>query len=237
MSSSRTGLVLTLNFIRMRIGYTIRYFAKLMLVSDMKYSPDKFAARAATLDDPDLARWWSVAVFSDGIDGTSERLASAGCVALTHWSSLPFTGLMSLEMHGVQGATNAVARCILDNEHRSYQLTRQLGTYFHSQNIGVAFCAIRQFDVHTLSSHTMFVIDQLVNVASAPELPLSPSPMSLRAIAFKVLFDLDQNFRTWPQLAKAYEECIAGCRAWGLDGRQAYQVALRNLLQYRTVEK
>jgi len=40
----------------MRIRYAGRYFAKLRLVSDiMKYSPDEFAARAATLDDPDLA--------------------------------------------------------------------------------------------------------------------------------------------------------------------------------------
>ena len=203
------------------------------MAPDVKYNPDEFAARALTLFDPDLARWWSGAASSHCLVGTSEALANSAFAALAHWSTISFGGIDSLQMRGIQGATKTVTRCILDSEARSYQLTRQLGLYFQSQNIGVAFCAIRQFDVHDLSSHTMFVIDHLVKVASAADVPVSPNPMSLRAIAFKVLFDLDPNFRTWPQLAIAYNECIAGCRAWGLDGRQVYQDTLRKLLQYR----
>lgn len=200
----------------------------------MKYNPDEFAARSLTLFDPDFARWWSRGSFAYAFAGTSEALVSAAFDALTRWSDISFAGSFSLQNQGIQGAIMTIARCIRDSEIRNYELTRQLGLHFHSPNIGIAFCAIRQFDVHVLSPYTIFVIDQLVSVASAAEVPASQSPMSLRAIAFKVLFDLDQNFRTWPQLALAYEECISGCHAWALDGRQVYQDTLRSLLQYRT---
>ena len=83
----------------------------------------------------------------------------------------------------------------------------------------------------------MFVIDHLVTLASAPEVPMVPGAMSLRAIAFKVLFDLDPNFRTFPSLATAYEECVFGTRAWALDGRQGYRDILIKLLQYRAATK
>lgn len=104
-------------------------------------------------------------------------------------------------MQGIQGTIMTISRCIRDSESRKYELTRQLGLHFRSPNIGVAFCAIRQFDVYILRPYTIFVADQLVSVASAAEVPASPSPMSLRGIALKVLFDLDQNFRTWPQFS------------------------------------
>ena len=171
---------------------------------------------------------------ADAIAGTSEALVSSAFDALTRWSDISFAGIDSLQMQGIQGAIMTISRCIRDSESRKYELTRQLGLHFRSPNIGVAFCAIRQFDVYILRPYTIFVADQLVSVASAAEVPASPSPMSLRGIAFKVLFDLDQNFRTWPQLSIAYEECISGCHAWALDWRHVNRGALWCLLKYRT---
>lgn len=202
----------------------------------MKLSADEFARHAASLCDPDLSEWWRRANFSNGFEGTSDALADAAYAALVHWAQTPFDERESLQSQGVQGAGLAFARCLESAGDESFAMTRRFGRLFHSTNIGVAFCAIRLFDNYLLTPYTMFVIDHLVQVASAAEVPVSPGVMSLRAIAFKVLYDLDANFLVYPSLARACEECIFGCREWsnGTGARaQEYGDTLLKLLKYR----
>ena len=197
------------------------------------YTPDDFAFPASSLHEPELSRFWQRATYKYCIDGSSIALAHVAFAALEHWSTMPFTGIGTPQTSGIQGAVDTAARCIVDIENQSWELTRQLGAFFHSANIEVAFTAIREFEWRIPRPHSMFVIDHLVQVASASEVPVSPIAMSLRGIAFKVLFDLDPSFRTFPTLATACEECIIGCRAWALDGGQVYRDTLKKLLRYR----
>lgn len=209
-------------------------FCEVRLVHDvMGYNPDEFAARASVLSDPELARWWSHASFRYCITGSSETLINAAFAALTYWSGEPFAGAQSPQMWGIQGAVMTVSRRIIETHDQCYELTRRLGTLFHSENIGVAFAAIREFDAVLPSTYSMYVTDHLVRVASAPVVPASGIDMSLRGIAFKVLYDLDPNFRNFRSLATACEECIIGCRSWGLKGPQVYRDTLQKLLHYR----
>lgn len=154
----------------------------------------------------------------------------AAFAALEHWSTIPFAGAGSPQASGIQGAVVTAARCIVDIENQSCELTRQLGAFFHSANIEVAFTAISGGELYIPRPYSMFVIDHLVKVASASEVPISPVAMSLKGIAFKVLFDLDPNFRTFPTLATTREECIIGVRVWALQGGQVYRDALQKLL-------
>jgi hypothetical protein len=200
----------------------------------MGYDPDEFAARAAALSDPEFARWWSRASYILCITGSSENLINAAFAALTYWSGEPFAGSGSPQMLGIQGAVITVSRRILETHDQCFELTRRLGTLFHSENVGVAFAAIREFDVRFPSTYSMYVIDHLVRVASAPVVPASGIDMSLRGIAFRVLYALDPNFRNFRSLATACEECIIGCRSWGLKGPQVYRDTLqKQLLHYR----
>jgi hypothetical protein len=164
-------------------------FCKDRLVTDVvRYNPDEFAICVSALCDPELSSRWSRATSRHCISGSSEALINAAFAALTHWSTVSFAGPMSLQMQGIQGAIVTVSRRIIDTQDQCYELTRRFGTLFHSQNIGVAFAAIREFDVHLSSSYSIFVIDHLVRVASEPDVPVSPTEMSLRGIAFKVLW-------------------------------------------------
>lgn len=199
--------------------------------------PDDFASRVSLLNDPELSGCWRRAIYQHHIAGTSPALVEAALDALTKWSAVPFGGPESIQMQAIEGATLTVTRCIVDAEDRSYVLSRKLGLLFHSKNIGVAFTAVRHFEVQIPSPLSMFVIDHLISVASSGDVPVSPNAMSLRAISFKVLFDLDSSFINFPSLATAVDECIIGCRAWALDGRQVYRDTLQRLLKYRAATK
>ena len=199
--------------------------------------PDDFASRVSLLNDPELSGCWRRAIYQHHIAGTSPALVAAALDALTRWSAAPFGGPGSIQMQGIEGATFTVTRCIVDAEDPSYALSRKLGLLFHSKNIGVAFTAVRHFEVHIPSPLSIFVIDHLISVASSIDVPISPNAMSLRAISFKVLFDLDSSFINFPSLATAVDECIIGCRAWALDDRQVYRDTLQRLLKYRAATK
>lgn len=196
-------------------------------------NPDDFVSRVSGLSDPELALYWRRAIFRQHIKGTSPELVAAAIQALRHWSEASFEGTASLQMQGIQGAIVTVARCIHDTDDRSYKVARELGLLFHSQNIGVAFAAIREFEVGIPSPLAMFVIDHLISVASSVDVPTSPNAMSLRGISFKVLFDLDSNFAFIPELQASLHECIVGCRAWAADGRSVYGKTLEKISKYR----
>ena len=203
----------------------------------MALDPVDFLSRISALSDPELALCWRRAIFRHHIRGTSPALIAAAIQALKHWSEASFEGTASLQIQGIQGAILTVARCILDTDDRSYELARELGLLFHSPNIGVAFAAIRDFEVGIPSPLAMFVIDHLISVASSVDVPTSPNAMSLRGIAFKALFDLDSNFAFIPMLQASLQECIVGCRAWAGDGRSVYGKTLEKISKYRIAIK
>ncbi len=196
----------------------------------MTQDPNEFAARSLSLGEPEHSKWWARASFNGCFHTISPVLVDAAFAALADWSERRFTSSASYEIQGIEGAIRAIAKGIIDSEDDACSLTRRLALQFHSQHIGVAFTAIRQFEAYDLSNYTIFVTDHLVRIASAIDVPVAPTPMSLRGIAFKALFDLDRNFRTWPQLQVAYHECIAGCQAWS-EG-PVYKTTLQLLLQY-----
>jgi hypothetical protein len=216
---------------------TVSLFCTVRLAPEaVRCDPDEFAAHVSTLRDLELAKWWSRTSFEGFIAGSSAGLVNEAFVALNHWSAELSVGRMSSQNQGIQGAAITVARGIVAANEGSYEITRRFGKLFHSQNIDVAFCAVRQFDNFILSSYSIFVIDHLIAVAAERVEPDSPNPMTLRAISFKVLFDLEPNFRTFSSLSAGYEECVIGCRAWALDGRQHYRDTLQKLLQYRALK-
>ena len=109
--------------------------------------------------------------------------------------------------------------------------SRRVGAYFSSRNVNLAFTAIRCFEHRPFGQYAMFVSDQLVAVASCDTPTPSPIEMTIRGIAFLVLFQIDPGFKFWSCLRSARDECVHGLLTWGAD-RESYSALARMILQY-----
>ncbi len=113
----------------------------------------------------------------------------------------------------------------------AYSTCRRIGRYFSSPNINMALGAIRQFERSPLSQYIMFVSDLLVSAATCTTPTPSPIEMTVRGIAFRVLFQLDPGFKHWPSLRQARDECVHGLLTWGRH-REANVILAKSILRY-----
>ena len=136
----------------------------------------------------------------------------------------------------IDGALRALQLYIRVFPDETFEICRRVGSYFSSCNINVAFGTIRKFEFTPLSQYIMFVSDQLIGVATCQNPVQSPVEMTVRGIAFRVLFLLDPGYKFWPSLRIAREECIRGLLTWG-SGRPDYQKLAEMIRQYTVAEK
>lgn len=176
---------------------------------------------------------WARVIFSlfqppaDEIPG----LASAAFEALDHWDGIPTEQRDDTTTVAINGAFNGIQPFVNAYPDTAYLTCRRIGTYFQSKNINVAFTAIRQFEFPAFSSCAIFVSDMLISVATSDTLPKSPIEMTLRGIAFRALFALDPQYKYWPQLRAARDECVHGLLTWG-GGRQANRRVAAQIMRY-----
>jgi hypothetical protein len=136
----------------------------------------------------------------------------------------PSTNLMA-------GALNALGYHASASPGDAFFISRRVGAYFSSRNVNLAFTAIRCFEYQPFGQYAMFVSDQLVAVASCDTPTPSPIEMTIRGIAFLVLFQIDPGFKFWSCLRSARDECVHGLLTWGAD-RESYSALARMILQY-----
>ena len=201
----------------------------------MSTDPETFVSALSAADPDRFTQLWSRAYNIHYLSAVSVNLA-----AVAHSSLKAFSidyGVADLPQsvdHAVQGALYSIVRCVWELPEHSYTCSRDLAQHFDSVNPTIAFIAIRQFEWH-LSSHTIFVADRLISIATGYSGPQPPSPMSIRGIAFAVLYGLDPMYTRWPQLTSARDECINGCAAWsqaGGPGAMRYQRLLCQIKRY-----
>ncbi len=197
--------------------------------------PDEFAKNAERLSEQQISAWWARASFRNVISKSSQRLFDASDAVLKHWGNETDLTSETMTMDGIDGAMRVAVMWITEASDDAFSLTRRFAQHFYSKNSAVAFCAIRQLEVRCPQACSMYTIDHLVCIASGDSKKRTPSPMSVRGLAFKVLFDLDPMFRTWWELQQAYNECVTGCIAWQENIR--YKDALERLLRYHRIAK
>ncbi len=131
----------------------------------------------------------------------------------------------------IVGALNALAYHVNAFPDDAFMTCRRIGTYFSSRNINLAFAAIGWFEIPHLRQYSIFVSDQLVAVASCETPTPSPIEMTVRGLAFRVLFKIDQGFRFWSCLRSARDECVHGLLTWGGQNERNRSLA-RMILRY-----
>jgi len=144
----------------------------------------------------------------------SQEAANAAFEALDYWHANPTSERNERQGGAIDGALTAIDVFISHNPDTAYQMCRRVGGYFASPNINSAFGAIRRFEYGGFSRHTIFVVDQLIAVATWDNPTPSPVEMTLRGIAFRSLFELDPQYKYWPQLRRARDECVHGLLTW-----------------------
>lgn len=150
----------------------------------------------------------------------SPKLAQAAFEAIEYWHGKPTSKRDERQGGAIDGALTAIDVFISYNPDTAYQACRRVGGYFASPNINSAFGAIRRFEYRGFSRYTIFVADQLIAVATWDNPTPSPVEMTLRGIAFRSLFKLDPQYKYWPQLRRARDECVHGLLTWqGKDER------------------
>lgn len=159
------------------------------------------------------------------------EIASAAFNALDHWDSNITGERDDKTSPAILGAFVGIYYFTVANPDAAFATCRRIGKYFHSSNINVAFLAIRQFEFSPFCRYTVYVTDLLIALASSAVQTKSPVDMSLRGIAFRALFGLDHQYKFWPQLRVARDECVHGLLTWG-GGREANHQIARQILRY-----
>ena len=131
----------------------------------------------------------------------------------------------------IAGALNALGYHADAFPDDAFFTCRRVGAYFSSRNINLAFTAIRWFAHPPFRQYAIFVSDQLVAVASCETPTPSPVEMTVRGIAFRVLFQIDPGFKFWSCLRPARDECVHGLLTWGGE-RESNRALARMILQY-----
>ena len=169
-------------------------------------------------------------LFQPSAEDTPE-IASLAFAALDHWDSSTTDEKDDMTTPAIVGAFFGVYYFIVANPETAFMTCRRMGKYFQSNNINVAFLAVRHFAQSPFSRYTLFVSDMLITIASSDMLAKSPVPMSLRGLAFSALFKLDPQYKFWPQLRMARDECVHGLLSWG-GGSEANRKIARQILRY-----
>ena len=114
----------------------------------------------------------------------------------------------------IVGALTAVGYFLKSEPASATEIPRTVAQYFSSPNFDVACNTLCAFQRPVFSKYSIFVSDKLVETASCQAVPPSPVDMTIRGFAFLVLFQLDPQYKHWPQLARARDECVHGLRTW-----------------------
>ncbi len=200
--------------------------------------PEEFVREVDRADTGDLLKLWSRSDNRYYLPSVTDEIVTRAFSALDRFTTE--TLLDDNHQRAVKGSLFALGRRIQEEPSEAQALCRNLAArYFHGENSIIAFMSVRQFEVY-LPRYTLFVSDHLVRVASKPLTRPVPCIMSLRAMAFKILLDLDGQFQFWPQLAVARRECLAACLEWGAEGLSSslhYQQIADQLVRYCSSEK
>ena len=158
-------------------------------------------------------------------------IVSAAFHCLSHWDQQPNACRDDVQSCSADNALLAIAQHILHDPTSAHSCTRHVSNYFRSANINIAFATLRQFEPCRMARYSLFVSDRLVDTATWDSPPRSPVQMSVRGIAFLQLYYLDPQFKHWPQLQQARDECILGLQTWGANNPQ-HQSALAVIARY-----
>lgn len=184
----------------------------------MAVSPEEFVRMLEGASEGDVLRYWGRASKHHCLTRTTSIVVAAAHAALDDFiAQARDTQLSPAVDQAVQGALFTVVQRIRECPNSAYQDCRDLSRYFDSSNASIAFISIRQFELY-LASYTGFVTDRLVAVASGPPRNPVPCPMTVRGIAFAILYSLSPQYKRWPELVDARNECIRGCLAWASQG-------------------
>lgn len=161
------------------------------------------------------------------------KIADAAFEALDHWSLTSTSDKDMVTSSAIDGAFSAIGQFITAHPKSAYATCRRAGTYFLSRNINVSFTAIRRFECKVFSDYAIYVSDLLVHIASSDTVIPSPIELTLRGNAFWALFQLDPQYKHWPQLQIARNECVHGLLTWG-SGNDRCQSVAQQIMRYVT---
>lgn len=172
-----------------------------------------FLDTAKTAARDEMIQLWRGPSFIRFFRSVTDEHTDAAFQALAVWGRSRHTELTDGFAVAVSGASTTVCRAIRDGSDRQIHLIRQLASFFHVENGVVAFSVLRTFESF-LPGLQIFIIDQLIKVCIQSSPPSSRMCMSVPGMAFKLLFDLDPQFKHWPQLSAARDQCVLGCNGW-----------------------
>ncbi len=190
--------------------------------------PDEFIRNVNGAHRSDFINLWRGATYIGYFPSITPALVTSSFAALDRLAVETVTKEMTRDdQEALQGILFTLVRRIKDTPSSAQHFCRLLAsTHFHGDNASIAFICVRQFESF-LSRYALFVNDHLIRVASNPVTLHVPSVMTLRAMAFKVLFELNSQYKHWSSLAVARDECIRACAAWGSEDNDRTRHYLR----------
>ena len=179
-------------------------------------NPNVFLESIRGATESEQIRLWSRVVLVRYFAEISAPLLAAAIESLNSWDQPPLPEIGKQQWIGMIGVLSIIRQRMQEESFEASHLTQRLGSYFKSSNGIVAFSIIREFDV-LLPDYTQYIASQLVEAITRESVPSVPGPMSVRAIAFKVLFQFDPRYAQAIELRQAREECVSGCLAWAAE--------------------
>lgn len=148
---------------------------------------------------------------------------------LDHFHAIPDTSRefsLGCAIFGTLSAVRVLARV---NPIAGMTQARRLGRYFSSPNATCAFSTIREFELSPLRRYLIPVMAPLMTVSASSTQTVTPIEMTIRGLAFSMLYTLDPQCTRRPELDTARKECVHGLLAWG---RPKHLTKVKSIMRY-----
>lgn len=186
--------------------------------------PDQFVESLDFSDRFQFCRSWHKLIFKGTIRRVPNVLLEAAFAALTHWGRFPTTESERDTGACILGVFRTIRQGITERPDCAEQLAARIAEYCLSPNLDVAAGAIRQFERLTIDENDI-QLDQFRDLATTTlrsvanhrrQRPRSTA-MTLRGLAFHVLYELDPSVLTCRELKDSRHECAQGYFKWAAE--------------------
>jgi hypothetical protein len=186
--------------------------------------PDEFVDSLDFTDRQNYCRSWGTLILRGKVERVTDRLFNAAFAAIREWNSVP-TNEPDRSIDGcVCGIFRVIRQGITERAFDAKRLVGRAACFCLSENSSVAAAAIRQFEPGSgfpgdlpFAAFAKIAIPKLRSAALRERENCQTVPMSVRGLAFHVLYKLDSSVLFCRELRDARFECAQAYFKWAAE--------------------
>jgi hypothetical protein len=196
--------------------------------------PDEFVDSLDFDDRQRFCRLWGKLLIKGKVERVTDRLLDSAFAALAQFDAIPTSDSDRFTGGCMLGLFRVVRQGITERPTDAKLLANRIAPYCSSPNLDVAAAAIRQFESLDINDGEI-PIEQYLDVAipalraavAVQREPPTMVSMTVRGLAFHVLYQLDPSVATCEEMNDARLECAQAYFKWAEDSPARAEELLR----------